>query len=267
MMQPRIFSVVTNLAQYNLCLGENPYLKNCVRRFAQNTPGKNLPLPTHYNRFIEEEILPQTQDGWVIFCHQDFQFLQDPAPTLQNLNPQIIYGPNGMQPITYQLGGQTFVRSKAYCQLISGPFVVGYYSATTQPVDTLDCCCLCVHSSLLKKYQLRFDEQFDFHCYVEDFCLTARQKGLPSYAVQLTCKHLSNGHPDRLFFKRYKALRKKHPQKLFVTSTVQILFNRWFYFPSYYTLPLFWLFAYCIVQPLKTLRAKLHGNLRIYRTK
>jgi len=257
-MQPRVFSVVTNPTQYNACVKQNPYLKNCICQFATNTPPAcNISIATHYNRFIDEVILPEEQDGWVIFCHQDFEWLEDPAAALDKLNPQIIYGPAGMQRVEYHWGKYTFTSGKSYCQLTSGPFVVGIYSTHPQPVDTLDCCCICVHSSLLKQRRLRFDDYFDFHCYAEDFCLNAHQQGVQIYAIQLACNHYSNGKLSRIFFERYDKLLCKYPQELFVTPLVKIRWSKKGHFPSYNTLPLLYLLAHGIVLPLKTLRAKI----------
>ena len=261
-MKPRVFSVVTNQTQYHALVKQNPFLKDCICHFATNTPACNISVATHYNRFINEKILPEKQEGWVIFCHQDFEWLEDPAAVLDKLDPQIIYGPTGMQRIEYHWGSYKFTTGKSYCQFPAGPFVVGIYSVHPQPVDTLDCCCVCVHSSLLKKYSLRFDDVFDFHCYVEDFCLNAREKGVQVYAIQLHCKHYSNGKLSRLFFERYNTLLHKYPQSLFVTPLVKIRWGAKGHFPSYHTLPLFWLLVNGLILPFKTLRAKTTHYLR-----
>ena len=53
-------------------------------------------------------------------------------------------------------------------------------------VDTVDCQCLIVHSDLIKKYHLRFDEHLQFHFYAEEFCIMASEKyNIPSYALSI----------------------------------------------------------------------------------
>ena len=48
-------------------------------------------------------------------------------------------------------------------------------------VETLDCCCLIVNSKIIRERNLSFDENLAFHLYVEDFSLTAREKGIDTY--------------------------------------------------------------------------------------
>ena len=43
-------------------------------------------------------------------------------------------------------------------------------------VQTFDCQCLIIHSSLINRYKLRFDENLTFDLYVEDFCANANEK-------------------------------------------------------------------------------------------
>lgn len=51
-----------------------------------------------------------------------------------------------------------------------------------------------MHSSLLRKCELRFDENLCFHMYVEDMCYAAKQQGILSKIVQFDCRHLSHGN-------------------------------------------------------------------------
>lgn len=243
-----IFSVVNNLEQYNRCVKDNPHLSAWVRQHALNTPQHNVSIATHYNTFIEKVILPTREDGWVIFCHQDFEFLEDPLPILRSLPRHVIYGPLGMQRRAWLPG---ITRGTAYGQLRSGPYIIGLRTDRPQPVDTLDCCCLMIHTSLLKKYGLRFDEQFDFHLYAEDFCLQAHQKKLEIQALQSNCIHYSNGTLSNAFFDKYDTLLKKFPQEPFVTMCVHIRIGKKGHFPSRRTVRLYRLLIGMIL-PFKT---------------
>lgn len=68
-----------------------------------------------------------------------------------------------------------------------------------------------VHSSLIKKYDLRFDETLSFDLYVEDFCIQAREKyGIVSKILPLKCQHYSYGNVSKRFYELLKYMRKKY---------------------------------------------------------
>jgi hypothetical protein len=142
-------------------------------------------------------------------------------------------------------------RGIAYGQLRSGPYIIGKYTQQPQAVDTLDCCCVIVHTSLLKKQALRFDEQFDFHLYAEDFCLQATKKQIKIQAIQTKCIHYSNGTLSKAFFATYQRLLEKFPQEPFVTMCIHIRFGLRHYFPSLTTLGVYQILVKSIL-PLKT---------------
>ena len=78
-------------------------------------------------------------------------------------------------------------------------------------VKTVDCCCMIVHSSLLYKENMLFDENLDFHMYVEDFCITARkQKNIKTKIVQFDCAHLSSGNINKALEQNARYVKKKH---------------------------------------------------------
>ena len=78
-------------------------------------------------------------------------------------------------------------------------------------VKTVDCCCVIVHSSLLHNEKLRFDENLDFHMYVEDFCITARKrKHIKTKICQFDCTHLSHGAHNEALEVSAQYIKKKH---------------------------------------------------------
>ena len=76
-------------------------------------------------------------------------------------------------------------------------------------VITLDCCCIIIHSSLLKN-KLRFDENLDFHMYAEDLCHSAKKLGIPSKVIQFECRHLSGGNRNEALTASAEYVKKKH---------------------------------------------------------
>jgi hypothetical protein len=99
--------------------------------------------------------------------------------------------------------------------------VIGNYLPEPKKVITCDCCCLIVHSSLIKRCNLRFDPKCKFHLYAEDFEISAREKyGIPVKAVQIACYHRGIGnYSDPQFFSTLEYLKKKHNlKKLYSTN-------------------------------------------------
>lgn len=224
---------VTNSSLYRQLFTQNKHLAGQTFFSFDNTQ-TNLPVPVRYNDFIEHHL---PQDGWIIFCHQDFEFLQNPHDILEKLDKNFIYGPIGITAQRHKTISLTFhtwrrpslkrkteLRPVYYGQIKQGPAAnekkIGRYLKQPQTVDTLDCCCLIVHSALIRKKNLRFDPQFDFHLYSEDFSLAARQKNVFTKALQLNCRHYSAGKADAHFWAKYKALLQKYPQEIFLTTCV-----------------------------------------------
>ena len=233
-MNITIVTAVTNKKQYQHFVFKNRYLQNCMLRFYDNSQ-ENLPIPTRYNHFIENEL---SENTWTIFCHQDFEFLQNPEEILKDLDPNYVYGPIGVETQIHSSLHlifhswrikPSFHKKKEYLSVFQGqihqyggkkPFLLGRYLSRPANVDTLDCCCVIVHSSLLKKHNLRFDSTFDFHLYAEDFCLSAHLKGIKSRAVQIQCAHHSLGNMNKHFWNKYQDLLRKFPHDFFLTTCV-----------------------------------------------
>lgn len=81
---------------------------------------------------------------------------------------------------------------------------------------------------LRKSSGLRFDETMPyFHFYGTDICLSAREKGRKSYAINAFCVHNTNyGYVAPGFYEAYKDLKKKWKQYLPIqTSCIRV--TRW----------------------------------------
>ena len=78
-------------------------------------------------------------------------------------------------------------------------------------MDTFDCQCLVVHSSLIRRYGLRFDERLSFDLYVEDFCVGAYERyGIESHILLMECHHFSQGSIGQRFYEALACLQEKY---------------------------------------------------------
>jgi hypothetical protein len=227
-----IVTVVNKFDIFKSTIEDNLFMNSIPIHVFDNTQN-NITIPQRYNAFIENHM---PDDDWVVFCHQDFGFQENIATLLGKLDRNVIYGPIGAAP-TRQLvfiialsryGVERsrvglYPRSKLLGQITQSTNKktrkMGRYLWRPAVVDTLDCCCMIVHSSLIRKYSLRFDEYFDWHLYGEDFSLNARKEHqVVSKAVQFKCIHFSDGSIDCEFEVRLSHLKKKYRTNAFATT-------------------------------------------------
>jgi hypothetical protein len=96
---------------------------------------------------------------------------------------------------------------------------MGRYLKRPVNVDTVDCCCMIIHSSLVARYNLRFDQALDWHLYVEDFCLGAKyHHDILTKSVQLQSIHYSSGNVNFDFLDKLTYLKKKYKTEAFSTT-------------------------------------------------
>jgi len=221
----QIVTVVNKRHVYDSNIKNNIYMSGYNLITFDNSKD-NISISKRYNDFILNSL---NKNSWIIFCHQDFAFMEDPGPIINNLNKNCIYGVIGIVllknwlikiikkilPIDNRL---------LYGQIIQGGekklFKHGKYLSKPKQVDTVDCCCIIVHGSLIKEHNLLFDEQLGFHLYSEDFSLSANlNHGVLTKAVQIKCKHLSKGDYNPAFENAKKYLRDKYPNLEFATTT------------------------------------------------
>lgn len=201
----QVVAVTHRPAIFERYVGSNKNLRRHPVVRYDNTV-ENVPVPVRYNEFIDTAM----EDGWVAFIHHDFEFDVDPLPVLKKLPQDAIYGVVGAR--LTRKGKYTFIGApgrkgvprwergeimrvdaggfvKCSTQLVrSGEFGVRPKRPLT--VSTLDCCCLIVHSSLIRKHGLRFDERLAWHMYAEDFSLGARSAhGIETYVVPIESGH------------------------------------------------------------------------------
>lgn len=208
-------SVVRDFGFYDRFFTENPYVKKHTLVPIDNRTD-NLFIPVRYNAFLES--YDYAKDAWFVFCHEDFELQEDLAPVLAGLDRNALYGPVGCRLYTAKktLFGErkkSLYLGQIVCSNKDGSdlFVEGKKIDAPERVDTVDCVCLIVHSSLVKKTGLRFCTDLSFDLYAEDFCIRAvREHGVATFAVQMACRHWSKGVFGERFYKQLIALNKKY---------------------------------------------------------
>lgn len=228
----QIVTVVNNPTLYESLIRNNHYM-NCHDLVMYDNTVDNLPITVRYNDFISHRMY---SDAWVVFCHQDFYFTEDISHLLRNLDKNFIYGPIGAGPSKQLIfvaaisryGLERFRigfarRSKSYGQILQiTPMKsqrLGQRINRPTTVDTVDCCCMIVHSSLIDRYGLYFDEKLKWHLYAEDFCLGARfNHNIYTKAIQVSCVHMSGGKTDMAFHQDLLYIKNKYNTAVFATT-------------------------------------------------
>ena len=212
-----VVSVVRDRAMYRRCLEDNRYCSGMNLVPCDNRECNN-PIPVCYNKFLVE--YDCAKESWLIFCHEDFELQEDVAPLLGQFDKnsmhgvvgaarkgfagfgmQVIYG--NMTEINRDGSGRTWNPGQKIYRAVE--------------VETFDCCCLIVHSSLVEKFGLRFDENLLFDLYVEDFCALAKVKyGIRSYVHPVKCCHHSGSRATDRLLRHLPYLKDKYPDNCFV---------------------------------------------------
>ena len=217
-----VISVVRDFALYNRLVKENCFLSE-AQFVAFDNLNENKTISARYNSFLEAYDYSKPQ--WLIFCHEDWELKENLAEKLSLLDKNAIYGPTGrfdnMAGLKENQNIGQIINSDKNGQNAEN---VGLYCDVLTKVGTLDCQCLIVHSSLVEKFRLRFDEKLSFDLYVEDFCINARENyNIPTYILQINCQHYSRGTLQPRFFKQYSYLCKKwkKSKNFYVTTCSQ----------------------------------------------
>lgn len=229
-MSSKVICVVNNQEIFDKVVKNNENLKNS-EHFVYNNTQENTAITKHYNTFIEENLntntelqVTQDNDSWCLFIHQDFGVMEDIDSVLKKLDKNYIYGAVGVKTLKGiffgKKGKDRHLGFKTSLKLTLGRILQGNNDfnlkkhgrpAIFQPmVDAIDCCCIIIHSSLIKKYNLRFDENLDFHLYAEELCYRAKKDyKIKTKVVQMKCFHLGQGTLDENFEKSAKYLKEK----------------------------------------------------------
>lgn len=210
MVKLAVVTVVRNYELYNRFIRKNGWFQSALFYDLNNTR-ENKHISVRYNEFLNH--YDYADEVWFLFCHEDWQLNCDIVSKLENLDKNSLYGPIGTiflaqkdRFLLRSLGGVKNSDKEGKN--------IRFYGRSCKDgtlVDTFDCQCLLVHSSLIEKYQLRFDETLRFDLYVEDFCAMAKERyGIVSKIINLTCQHYSYGSIEQRFHDDFKYLQEKY---------------------------------------------------------
>lgn len=238
-----VISVVRDQKMYDKCIRRNTFLSGSSCVCLDNTQD-NQTIPARYNCFLDH--YNYTKPEWFVFCHEDWEVKEDLLARLASLDRGCLYGPIGMA-LPKSVPGELRGVGEIVCSDKDGSKqkTVGVFQTTLREVGTFDCQCLIVHSSLIQKYHLRFDENLSFDLYVEDFCMMAREKyHIVSKILQLKCHHWSFGSAGERFLKQYCYIQNKYhnARQVYITTCNRSLiggrfFDRILIYFSFYVIP------------------------------
>lgn len=210
-------TVVSEKELYEKNFSGNPNINRYELVCLDNTR-ENIAITRRYNSFLQDGM---KRNSWVVLCHQDLIFREDPYNIIKERDTSFVYGVIGAtlmkNPAALFLRRVLgFDNRRLHGQILQagkkgGVFRHGSCLKSPREVDTVDCCCIILHASLVRRYCLRFDESLDFHLYSEDLSIGARLKhGVGTKAVQIKCKHLSHGDYNSGFHECARYLRDKY---------------------------------------------------------
>ena len=207
-------SVVRDSQMYDRLVRNNP--NNAGAKFVvYDNSVENSTIPSRYNSFIGS--FDYSNPDWFVFCHEDFQFLEPLEPLLLGLPRDSIYGVFGAKLRVPGVGLQI-----DSCKDGSDMSFRGVPVKCPTSVDTVDCACLVVHSSLVAQYGLRFDENLTYDLYTEDFGIYAREKfGIDTKVIPVRTHHYSYGSIQPRFYSQLSYLNGKYADasRTYATAT------------------------------------------------
>lgn len=203
-----VASVVRDKAMYERCVGSNPFFEGCSLFMLDNSV-ENKSVTSRYNTFLESDACEG--DVWIVLCHEDWEPLENVCEKVRNLDRNYLWGNIGIfveeQPRVDVLMNIGYVKQSKKDSDKRSEIVGREIEAR---VDTFDCQCIIMHSSLVKRFGLRFDEKLSFDMYVEEFCIRAyEQYGIQSRTLMLDACHHSTGNLSESFYASLEYVRAK----------------------------------------------------------
>jgi len=238
-MTVKIICAFNNQEIFDNVVKNNENVKNC-EVFAYDNTKENTAITKRYNDFIDTNVLSdvsESKDFWCVFIHQDFGFMEDVDLKFEKLSKDFIYGPIGAKVFKGFFFGkrdENKIGFKTTFKLILGEIMQGQndfnlkkygHKAFFKPtVDSVDCCCVIIHSSLIRKYNLRFDENLSFHMYAEELCYRAKKDyKIQAKVAQMKCFHLGKGVLNEEFYQAAQYLKDKFKiEKISSTCPIQM---------------------------------------------
>lgn len=205
-----VASVVRDRAMYERCVALNPFFDGCTLVVLDNSV-ENRSVTSRYNDFLDSEAC--AGDCWIVLCHEDWEPLQNVRDRVVNLDRNCLYGTIGSYveelprvDVIMNMGyvKQTPKNSEKRIEIVG--------KEIEARVDTFDCQCIIMHSSLLQRCGLRFDRKLSFDMYVEELCIRAyEQYGIESRTIMLDACHHSSGKLSKSFYASLDYVKAKYP--------------------------------------------------------
>ena len=142
-------SVVNNYDLYNKCLKNNSFVKypSNYHLVVYDNTKENVFISKRYNSFINS--YNYRNEAWFVFCHCDWQPMEDMNAKLKYLDKGAVYGTIGSIA--------NFINGKVYTELVGMCYerrrdgsdfrILGNYAKTLELADTFDCQVIIIHSS------------------------------------------------------------------------------------------------------------------------
>lgn len=213
-------SVVRDMQMYERLVRGNRHCSNC-RFVAFDNRQTNDRITNRYNFFFDS--FDFKNDAWFVFLHEDCEMLEPIGDVLEQLPKDRIYGVVGCRKaFDARLTGYALNSDKSGGSL---RFLGRPVKGLTE-VLTTDCYCMAVHSSLVNKYNLRFDANLSYDFYTEAFEIDAYEEhGIPTCILPVKARHYSYGNMNnRRFFsqRRYLWEKYKEAKRVYRTTTCQL---------------------------------------------
>jgi len=125
------------------------------------------------NKILES--LPENK--WIIFCDEWVRILNDIRPSLEGRNTNFLYG----------ITGAKFDKKNVKLEKFDGR--TGTPDFDNKEVDSIGQGCMVVHSSILKKTKIKFDEKFTDR-YMVDFSLQWKSQGKKVAIISLASNYM-----------------------------------------------------------------------------
>lgn len=224
-MDTKIICVFKNTEIFDKVVKNNENLNDC-KIFAYDNTQENVSITKRYNNFIDKNVLSLNtkEDFWCVFIHQDFGFMEKISEIIDPLDTNCIYGAMGVRFLHGVFIGKKGLERKLglknKLKVLIGRFLqgnndfnfkeMGYKVNRPYPVETVDCCCIIIHSSLIKKHNLKFDENLNFHMYAEELCYRAKKDyKIKIKVIQIKCYHLGSGALNKAYQESVQYLKEK----------------------------------------------------------
>lgn len=222
-MKNKVICVYNNQKLYDTLVKANKNLESC-EIIGYNNTKTNTAITKLYNNFIDKYVDESQKDFWCFFIHQDFGFMEDINLIIQRLDPNFVFGTIGIKfndEFSFKRDESSSPENKipissTVGQILQGDNGLNFHSygvklEEPQIANAIDCCCIILHSSLIKKYNLHFDENLKFHMYAEDICYKAKSEyGIETKVVPTKCFHIGQGSLNKDFQEAAQYLKDKY---------------------------------------------------------